>query len=100
MEGTADLLKETADLHVVLLPDVNLGAASVAYLLVNPVVGVSSFLAQLFFRAPLTRALTREYQITGPWNNPVITQLERKSGATAKDAVPSAISSNVEGFPQ
>ncbi|MGZ3159171.1 MAG: YhdP family phospholipid transporter, partial [Burkholderiaceae bacterium] len=100
IEGTADLIKETANLHVVLLPDVNLGAASVAYLLVNPVIGVSSFLAQLFFRAPLTRALTREYQITGPWNDPVINQLERKSGQAAKDAASPAISSNAEGVPQ
>ncbi|HEY8101699.1 MAG TPA: YhdP family protein [Burkholderiaceae bacterium] len=100
IEGTADLLKETTDLHVILLPDVNVGAASVAYLLVNPVVGVSSFLAQLFFRAPLTRALTREYRITGPWNNPVINELDRKSGGTAKDVTSPTVSSNVEGVPQ
>ena len=100
MEGTADLLHETANLHVVLLPDVNLGAASVAYLLVNPVIGVGSFLAQLFFRAPLTRALTREYQITGPWNDPVINQLERKTGGSVKDATPPTVSSGVEGVTQ
>lgn len=100
IEGTADLVKETTNLHVVLLPDVNLGAASVAYLLVNPVIGVGSFLAQLFFRAPLTRALTREYQITGPWNDPVINQLERKSGGSAKDTTPPTVSSGVEGVTQ
>lgn len=100
IEGTADLLKETADLHVILLPDVNLGAASVAYLLVNPVVGVGSFLAQLFFRAPLTRALTREYQISGPWKDPVINQLERKSGGAGKDATPPTVTSGIEGVAQ
>jgi uncharacterized protein (TIGR02099 family) len=99
MEGTADLTKETADLHVVLLPDVNVGAASALYLLVNPVVGIGSFLAQLFFRAPLTRALTREYQISGPWNDPVITQLEHKPTGTVKDNTP-PLSSNVEGVLQ
>jgi uncharacterized protein YhdP len=94
------LLKETADLHVILLPDVNVGAASVAYLLVNPVIGVGSFLAQLFFRAPLTRALTREYQITGPWKEPVIAQIDRKSGGTAKDAAPPTVSAGIDGVPQ
>jgi uncharacterized protein YhdP len=100
IEGSADLLKETADLHVILLPDVNVGAASVAYLLVNPVIGVGSFLAQLFFRAPLTRALTREYQITGPWKEPVIAQIDRKSGGTAKDAAPPTVSAGIDGVPQ
>jgi uncharacterized protein YhdP len=48
-------------------------------LLVNPVIGLGSFLAQLFLKAPLTKALTHEYEITGPWKDPVVTKLERKN---------------------
>lgn len=79
MEGSADIAKETQDLHVVMIPDLNLGAASVVYgLAVNPVIGLGTFLAQLFFRDPLKRALTYEYHITGPWSKPVYTMIENK----------------------
>jgi uncharacterized protein (TIGR02099 family) len=79
MEGTADIGKESQDLHVAVIPDLNAGAASVVYgLAVNPVIGLGTFLAQLFFRDPLKRAFTYEYQITGPWANPVITKIENK----------------------
>jgi uncharacterized protein YhdP len=79
MEGSADIAKESQDLHVAVIPDLNAGAASVVYgLAVNPVIGLGTFLAQLFFRDPLKRAFTYEYQITGPWKNPVVTKIENK----------------------
>ena len=79
MEGSTDIAKESQDLHVAVIPDLNAGAASVVYgLAVNPVIGLGTFLAQLFFRDPLKRAFTYEYQITGPWANPVITKIENK----------------------
>ncbi|MFZ6800266.1 YhdP family protein [Undibacterium sp. Di24W] len=79
MEGYANIAKESQDLHVVVIPDFNVGAASVVYgLVVNPVIGLGTFLAQLFFRDPLKRALTYELQITGPWKNPVVTKIENK----------------------
>lgn len=79
MEGHADIAKESQDLHVAVIPDFNAGAASVVYgLAVNPVIGLGTFLAQLFFRDPLKRAFTYEYQITGPWTNPVVNKIENK----------------------
>ncbi|MBC3875993.1 YhdP family protein [Undibacterium flavidum] len=79
MEGHADIAKESQDLHVAVIPDFNAGAASVVYgLAVNPVIGLGTFLAQLFFRDPLKRAFTYEYQITGPWMNPIVTKIENK----------------------
>lgn len=79
MDGTADIAKEAQNLHVVVIPEINVGAASVVYgLAVNPVIGVGTFLAQLFLREPLMKAFTFEYQITGPWKDPVVTKLLRK----------------------
>ena len=73
MDGTVDLNEETQNLSVVVIPELNAGGASVVYgLAVNPVIGLGSFLAQLFLRNPLSQALTQEYQITGPWKDPVI----------------------------
>ncbi|PRC94855.1 YhdP family protein [Solimicrobium silvestre] len=77
LSGTANIAGETQDLHVVVVPEVNAGAASVVYgLAVNPVIGLGTFLAQLFLREPLMKAFTFEYQITGPWKEPSVVKLK------------------------
>lgn len=76
MSGEADINKETQQLHVVVIPEFNLGTASLVALAINPVVGAGTFLAQLFLRNPLMRQLTFEYQVSGPWTDPVVTKLE------------------------
>ena len=77
MDGTADIANESTNLHVVVIPQVNLGTAPLVYALaVNPVIGLGSFLAQLFLSAPVMKALTYRMQVTGPWKAPVITKLE------------------------
>jgi uncharacterized protein (TIGR02099 family) len=83
MDGKADIDKETQDLRVVVIPEINAGAASVVYgLAINPVIGVGTFLAQLLLRAPLAQAFTFEYTITGPWSDPSITKIDRKAGSS------------------
>jgi uncharacterized protein (TIGR02099 family) len=90
LDGSVDVASETQNLHVVVLPEINVGAASVVYALaVNPIIGVGSFLAQLFLRDPLMRAFTFEYAITGAWKDPLVTKLDRKTGAPVEpDPVP------------
>jgi uncharacterized protein YhdP len=84
IDGTADIGKESQNLRVVVIPEINAGAASVAYALaINPVIGVGTFLAQLFLREPLARAFTFEYTITGPWKDPVVTKLDHKGQKTS-----------------
>ena len=79
MDGTVDLNDETQNLNVVVIPELNAGGASVVYgLAVNPVIGLGSFLAQLFLRNPLSQVLTQEYQVTGPWKDPVIKKVTSK----------------------
>jgi uncharacterized protein (TIGR02099 family) len=81
MDGMVDIARESQDLHVVVIPEINVGAASVVYgLVVNPVIGLGSFLAQLFLRDPLMKAFTMEYQIDGPWKDPNIKKLSRTNG--------------------
>lgn len=82
MSGSADIERETQNLHVAVIPEINVGAASVVYALaVNPVIGVGSFLAQLFLRDPLMRAFTFEYRITGPWTAPLVVKVDRNGTA-------------------
>jgi uncharacterized protein YhdP len=88
MSGNADIAKETQKLHVAVLPEINAGAASLAVLAINPVVGIGTFLAQLFLRDPLMRAFTFEYDITGPWNDPIVTKVGHKDEPAGSKASP------------
>ncbi len=77
MDGAADIANESTNLRVVVIPQVNLGTAPLVYALaVNPVIGLGSYLAQLFLSAPVMKALTYQMQVTGPWKSPVITKIE------------------------
>ena len=80
IDGSVDIVKETQNLNVAVLPEINVGAASVAYgLMVNPVIGLGTFLAQLVLRDPLTAAFTMEYEIAGSWKDPAITKVDRRN---------------------
>ncbi len=52
MEGRADVARETQDLKVVVVPEINAGTASLVATVINPAVGLGSFLAQIFLRQP------------------------------------------------
>ena len=80
MEGAADIARETQDLRVVVVPEINAGTASLAYAAINPAIGIGTFLAQLVLRKPLIAAGTREFRITGSWDDPKVDKIERKPG--------------------
>jgi uncharacterized protein YhdP len=86
MEGSADIERETQDLRVVVVPEINAGTASLAYAVINPAVGIGSFLAQVFLRKPLTQAGTREFHVSGPWNDPKVERVQRKLFGPAAEA--------------
>ena len=77
MAGTADIGHETQDLHVVVVPELNAGSASLAYAAVNPAVGLGAFVGQWLLREPLRLASAREFRITGRWDAPKVERLER-----------------------
>lgn len=81
MEGRADLAKETQDLKVVVVPELNAGTASLIATVINPAIGLGTFLAQFFLRRPLTEASTQEFHIDGPWADPQIAKVERKASS-------------------
>ena len=78
MEGSADIAKETQDLHVVVVPEINAMTASLVATAINPVLGLGSFLAQAFLRGPLMAAATQEFSIRGTWSAPDVTKLPRR----------------------
>jgi uncharacterized protein (TIGR02099 family) len=74
MEGQADLGKETQNLHVYVVPEINAGTASLAYAAINPVVGLGTFVAQMLLRKQMSEAITREFWVTGTWADPQVSK--------------------------
>ncbi len=81
MDGKADLARETQDIKVVVVPEINAGTASLIASVINPAIGIGTFLAQLFLRRPLIEATTQEFHIDGSWADPHIAKIERKPAA-------------------
>lgn len=77
MEGKADLARETQELRVAVVPEVNAGTASLVAAAINPAIGLGTFLAQLFLREPLARVTTQQFQIDGTWSDPRIVRVAR-----------------------
>ena len=78
MDGSADISRETQDLKVVVVPEINAGTASLIATVINPAIGLGTFLAQYFLRRPLMEAATQEFHIDGSWADPKITKVERR----------------------
>ncbi|MCM2341119.1 YhdP family protein [Rhodoferax sp.] len=87
MEGSADIARETQDIKVVVVPEINAVTASLLATAINPAVGLGTFLAQIFLRRPLIESATQEFHIDGPWADPQITKVSR-SAATIQEIKP------------
>lgn len=77
IEGSANLRAETQNLRVVVLPDINAGSASIALAVLNPALGLGSFLAQLVLKDPLAKLFSLEYDVSGTWSDPQVRKVER-----------------------
>lgn len=84
MEGSADIAKETQNIKAVVVPEINAGTASLIATVINPAIGLGSFLAQMFLRRPLMQAATQEFHIEGTWSDPKIIKVDRKAQAAAE----------------
>jgi uncharacterized protein (TIGR02099 family) len=76
IEGSADLVHETQILKVVVVPEINAGTASLYMATINPLVGLTSYLAQMVLSKPLVRAGTSEFFVDGTWTNPRVTKVD------------------------
>jgi uncharacterized protein YhdP len=77
MEGSADVARETQDLKVVVVPELNAGTASLIATAINPAVGLGTFLAQFLLRQPLQSAATQEFHVSGSWADPQVQKIAR-----------------------
>jgi uncharacterized protein YhdP len=81
MEGSADLARETQDVRVVVVPEINAGTASLLAYAANPAMALGTFVAQWLLRQPLNEANTQEFQVSGPWSDPQIQRVPRQRPA-------------------
>jgi uncharacterized protein (TIGR02099 family) len=91
IKGDADINAETQKLEVVVIPEINAGTASLVYILVNPAIGVGTFLANYLFRKPLQAAFTSVYTVTGSWADPKVEKVKfaaRAAPAPAGESQP------------
>jgi uncharacterized protein YhdP len=76
MDGSSDIARETQNLRVLILPEVDAGTASLlAGIALNPAIGLSTFLAQLILKQPLSRVNTQEFLVDGTWSDPRVTKV-------------------------
>jgi uncharacterized protein (TIGR02099 family) len=79
LDGSVDIARETQNLHVQILPNLDAGTASlVAGLAVNPAVGLTAFIAQWLLQNPLSRASAQEFLVDGSWAEPRVTRVEKR----------------------
>ena len=76
IEGRADVVRETQDLKVVVVPEINAGTASLYVATINPLIGLTSYLAQSVLSKPLIRAGTSEFHVDGTWSDPRVTKVD------------------------
>ncbi|MFM8865980.1 MAG: YhdP family protein, partial [Limnohabitans sp.] len=81
MDGSADIARESQQLRVLILPQLNAGGASVvAGLAINPMVGLTAYLAQWLLSRPLSKASIQEFMVDGSWSEPRVTRIESPGG--------------------
>jgi uncharacterized protein (TIGR02099 family) len=82
MFGEVDLMAETQRLDVKVMPSMSesiaLGAA-----IVNPAVGLATWLAQKALQDPIDKIAAFEYEVTGTWDDPLVASKRRAAPSDA-----------------
>ncbi|MDO4769566.1 MAG: AsmA-like C-terminal region-containing protein, partial [Brachymonas sp.] len=76
LSGQIALAPQTIDLHVVVQPKVDLSTAALAAGVINPLVGVGSYVAQWVLSKPISAMATQTLHVKGPLGDPAVTRLQ------------------------
>jgi uncharacterized protein (TIGR02099 family) len=83
LRGAANLVDETLDQHVTVIPNLDSTLPIAGTLAGGPVAGVAVLIAQGVLSDEMDRINRFEYRLTGPWNRPEVERLET-GGALSK----------------
>mgnify|MGYP006266599799 CR=1 FL=1 len=78
LTGQANLINETQDIRVTVVPNLNAGSASLAYTFVNPIIGLSTLVGQYLIADEVSKLFQLDYLIQGTWATPQIIALDSK----------------------
>lgn len=82
MSGGTNLVLETQNLNVRIVPVLGSSVAIASALLGGPVVGLGTLLVQKVLKDPIDQMAAFEYSISGTWDNPIIAKLNRRPEPT------------------
>ncbi|HKU47709.1 MAG TPA: YhdP family protein, partial [Burkholderiales bacterium] len=74
MTGDVDLVRETQDLRVRVLPSLG-DSAALGIGIVNPVAGVAAAIAQRILKNPLGQIFSFDYKVSGGWTDPKVEKI-------------------------
>jgi uncharacterized protein YhdP len=89
LAGEVSLPQETQVLTMRVVPEVGEGMALAATVFGTPVLGLSTLLVSKLLKNPFGKVVAYEYQVTGTWDNPVLTRLSAPPASRAA-SVPQA----------
>ena len=78
LTGQANLINETQDMRVTVVPNLNAGSASVAYTFINPIIGLSTLVGQYLIADEVSKLFQMDYLIQGTWATPQVIALDSK----------------------
>lgn len=78
--GTVNLVERTYDQVAVLSAELGNTLPLVGAIAAGPAIGAGLFVLKEIFKAPLRGMVQVQYQITGPWNDPVVERMAPAAG--------------------
>lgn len=75
-DGEVDMRSQTQNLNFIIYPTITT-AAALAGAVINPAVGIATFVIQKLFKDPIEKKAARMYKVTGTWSKPQITKIEK-----------------------
>lgn len=78
IDGVVDLNHEALDLKAIVVPSLNAEGVSLALAVANPLVGLSTFVAQLALKDQINSFFAQEYHVSGGFDEP---EVEKVSSA-------------------
>ena len=80
LDGTVNLVDHAQDLHIKVIPTLSFGTASVAIAVINPLLGLGTFVGQYLLSESISNTFSRDYRVTGDWRHPEIKRMKSDEG--------------------
>jgi uncharacterized protein (TIGR02099 family) len=80
MDGSTDIARESQKIKVLVIPELDTGAATLLTALANPIAGLYALVASTLLRQPIQDASTQELLVEGTWQAPKVSKIDRRTG--------------------